>query len=163
MTPRLSSAEYAERRGERNRRAMKTLVDRGAAPGLIAYRGKQPVGWCALAPRDEYVRYARSRVAKSIDGRSAWAIACLYVADGHRGSGVGGALIRAAVEHARRNGAELVEAWPVDPKGKRLVDVFAWNGIASSFIAAGFREVARRTPTRPYVRRELGGERSTAR
>lgn len=155
MTPRLSSAEYAKRKGERNRRAMKALVDRGSMPGLLAYRGKEPVGWCALAPREEYARYERSRVARSIDGRPAWAIACLYVAAEHRGAGVGGALIRAAVLHARRRGAELIEAWPNNMKGKRLVDVFAWNGIASSFTTAGFREVARRTPSRPYMRREL--------
>lgn len=162
MTPRLSSAQYAKQKGAGNERAMKALVERGPAPGLLAYRGRRAVGWCALGPRSEYVRYARSRVAKPLDARPAWAIVCLFIEPKERGRGVSAALVRAAVEHARKNGAELVEAFPVEPrKGQELVPVFAWTGIASTFTRAGFREVARRTPTRPYLRAELGRHRST--
>lgn len=156
MTPRLSSAAYAKNKGAANKRAMKALVERGPAPGLLAYRGKRAVGWCALAPREEYVRYARSRVARPLDARPAWMIACLYVAPDERGKGVSSALVRAALAHARKHGAELVEAFPIEPrKGQELVPVFAWTGIASTFTRAGFLEVARRAPTRPYLRRSL--------
>jgi ribosomal protein S18 acetylase RimI-like enzyme len=155
MTPRLSSAAFARQKGAGNRDAMHALVVSGAEPGLLAYRRDEPVGWCAVGPRDAFVRFARSRVAKPLDERPAWAIACLYVAPAHRGAGVAGALVRAAVAHARTRGAELLEAWPNDPGARRLVDVFAWSGIATHFERAGFREVARRTPTRPYMRCEL--------
>ncbi|MBK7877693.1 MAG: GNAT family N-acetyltransferase [Planctomycetes bacterium] len=157
MTPRLTSAQYAQRKGAGNRRAMRALVERGPAPGLLAYRGKEPVGWCALAPREEYVRYARSRVAKPLDARPAWMIACLFVRPDERGKGVSEALVRAAIAHAKKHGGERIEAFPVEPRaGQELVPVFAWTGIASTFTRAGFEEVARRTPTRPYLRRELG-------
>lgn len=153
MTPRLPSAQYAKQKGAGNQRAMKALVERGPAPGLLAYRGKRAVGWCALAPREQYVRYARSRVAKPLDERPAWAIACLYIRPYERGKGVSSALVRAAIAHARKSGAELLEAFPVEPrKGQELVPVFAWTGIASTFTRAGFEEVARRSPTRPYLR-----------
>jgi ribosomal protein S18 acetylase RimI-like enzyme len=160
MTPRLSSAAFARQKGAGNRRAMQALVASGAEPGLLAYHGAVPVGWCALGPREQFVRFARSRVAKPLDARPAWAIACLYVAPGHRGQGVAEALVRAAVAHARARGAALLEAWPNDPGERRLVDVFAWSGIAAHFERAGFREVARRTPTRPYMRCELRPTRS---
>lgn len=156
MTPRLSSAQYAKQKGAGNKRAMKKLVEHGPAPGLVAYRGARAVGWCALGPREAYVRYARSRVAKPLDARPAWAIVCLYIRPEERGRGVSAALVRAAVAHAREHGAELLEAFPVEPRaGQELVPVFAWTGIASTFTRAGFREVARRSPTRPYLRREL--------
>lgn len=156
MTPRLGSVEYAKKRGAANKRAMKALVERGPAPGLLAYRGREAVGWCALAPRAEYVRYARSRVAKPLDARPAWAIVCIYIRPHELGKGVSSALVRAAIAFARKNGAQLLEAFPVEPRqGQELVPVFAWTGIASTFTRAGFEEVARRTPTRPYLRREL--------
>src|SRR5437879_332161 len=43
-------------RAEANRADLKALVDAGKAPGLIAYRGRVPVGWVSLAPREEFAR-----------------------------------------------------------------------------------------------------------
>jgi hypothetical protein len=36
-------------------------------------------------------------------------------------------------------------------------DAFAWNGLAAAFRKAGFREVARRSPTRPIMRWQARG------
>lgn len=159
MTPRLSRAAYEKQKGAGNRRAMKRLVDAEREPGLIGYFGSKPVAWIALGPRKEYSRYERSRVAKPVDERPAWAIVCLFIDREHRGQGLTVPLIRAAVEHAKKRGATLVEAFPHDPKKGEMPAVFAWTGIASSFEAAGFTEVARHTPTRPYMRKELGTSR----
>lgn len=159
MTPRLPRAEYERSKGEKNRRAMRTLVESGAEPGLLGYLGREPVAWLALAPRGEYRGLARSRVMKPVDDRPAWTIACLYVAKEHRGEGIAARMIAAALEHARKRGATLVEACPHEPRDERMPDVFAWTGIASSFLANGFVEVARRSRSRPYVRKELGSAR----
>jgi hypothetical protein len=35
-----------ERLTERNKRAMKAIVESGRVPGLLAYLGDEPVGWC---------------------------------------------------------------------------------------------------------------------
>ncbi len=72
-----------------------------------------------------------------------------------RERGVSVALIRAAADHARANGAEVIEGYPVTPKAESMPDVFAWTGLASAFIRAGFAEAARHSPTRPIMRLEL--------
>ena len=73
----------------------------------------------------------------------------------HRGSGVGTALLAAAVEYARTQGAVAVEGYPVEPRRDRMPDIYAWMGLASMFEAAGFSEIARRSDTRPLFRKML--------
>jgi hypothetical protein len=49
----------------------------------------------------------------------------------------------------------VLEGYPIDTAGKRQADAFVWHGVLSSFTRAGFREVARRSPTRPIMRKAL--------
>ena len=157
MHPRLPRAAYEKGKGEGNRRALRRLVVRGRVPGVLAYEGKDPVGWCAVEPRTAFPRLERSRLFRPIDDRPAWSIVCLFVRADRRGRGVSRALIEGAVKHARRRGARLVEAYPVEPRGGRMPATFAWTGIASVFRERGFVEVARRSATRPFMRRAIGG------
>ncbi len=46
----------------------------------------------------------------------------------------------------------MVEGYPVEPKRSPMPDVFAWTGLADAFLRAGFKEVLRRSPTRPIMR-----------
>jgi len=46
--------EFEERKGEGNRRALKAIADGGKVPGILAYLGQEPVGWCSVAPREEF-------------------------------------------------------------------------------------------------------------
>jgi GNAT superfamily N-acetyltransferase len=155
MFPRLSRAAYQAQKGEGNRRALRRRVDRGGVPGILAYEGREPVGWCAIEPREAFPRLGRSRLFKPVDDQPAWAIVCLFVRHDRRGRGVSRALISGAAAHSRRRGARLVEAYPVDPKDGRMPAAFAWTGIASAFRAQGFAEAARRSPTRPLMRLAL--------
>jgi GNAT superfamily N-acetyltransferase len=123
-------------------------------PGLIAYDGRVPVGWCAIAPRTDYPALARSRILRPIDAERVWSVSCLFVARPYRRRGVSTRLLEAAADHARRHGARIIEGYPVEPKQEKLPDAFVWTGLASAFRHAGFREVARRSPTRPIMRRE---------
>jgi hypothetical protein len=50
-----------------------------------------------------------------------------------------------------------VEAYPVEPKNPSLPPAFAWTGLAAAYRRAGFTEVARRSATRPIMRRSLTG------
>ena len=43
-------------RSEANRAGLKALVDSGNSPGLIGYRGKVPVGWVSIGPREQNAR-----------------------------------------------------------------------------------------------------------
>jgi hypothetical protein len=67
------------------------------------------------------------------------------------------ALIRAAVDHAAERGATIVEAYAVEPHTARMPDVYAYHGLRSAYVAAGFEEVARRSPTRPIMRYVISG------
>jgi GNAT superfamily N-acetyltransferase len=159
MYPRLTRSVYEAQKGEGNRKALRRLVGRGAIPGILAYeRGERElVGWCAIEPRETFLRLARSRLFQPVDDQPTWAIVCLFVRPDRRGQGVSRALIAAAKAHARRRGARLVEAYPIDPRdGAPMPAVFAWTGIASAFRDEGFVEVARRSPTRPLMRAVLG-------
>jgi GNAT superfamily N-acetyltransferase len=160
MLWRVPRKQFEAQKGERNRRAMRRLVASGEAPGLIGYLDGEPVGWCALAPREQYPGLARSRVLKPVDERPCWSVACLFVHRAHRHTGVSTKLLRAAVAHARARGARILEGYPIEPRrGESLAPAFAWTGIASAFRAAGFAEVARRSATRPIMRREIRARR----
>jgi len=152
MLWRLPRSQFESQKGEKNRRAMKALVEAGETPGLIACAEGRPVGWCAVAPRESYPALQRSRVLKPVDDQPVWSIACLFVERSQRRRGISVELLRAAARHARSRGAKIVEGYPVEPREKRAPDVFVWTGLASAFRRAGFREVARRSPSRPIMR-----------
>jgi GNAT superfamily N-acetyltransferase len=141
-------------KGEGNRRALRRLVRSGTVPGLLAYDGSEPVGWIAVEPREAYPRLESSRSLARVDDRPAWSITCFFVARSHRGRGVSRALVEAALRHARRAGARVVEAYPVD-SARPAAAASRYTGVPSTFEALGFREVARRSPTRPILRRAL--------
>lgn len=140
--------------GDANKRALKSLVDRGTVPGLIAYRGGRPAGWISLGPREDYPRLERSPVMKRVDEKPVWSIVCFFVDSKERGQGITRALLRGAIDYARSNGATLLEAYPIDKKARSHPD-FMWFGAKSLYDRAGFTEVARRKETRPVVRRRL--------
>jgi ribosomal protein S18 acetylase RimI-like enzyme len=141
-------------RVEASRAALRALAGSREPPGLIGYRDGVPVGWVSLGPRETFARLQRSPVMKAIDDAPVWSIICFVVAPGHRGQGVARSLLDAAIAHARRRGATLLEAYPVDRPG-RSGDETMWFGAKSMFDAAGFHEVARRRPQRPVMRRAL--------
>lgn len=149
---RLKRSEFEKQKGAGNKRAMQAIVQKGDVPGIIAYAGKQPIGWCAVAPREDYDTLERSRILKPVDDQPVWSVVCFFVEKAHRSTGVSVELLRAAVAHAERHGARIVEGYPVEPKQDRMPDAFAWFGLASAFERAGFEEVARRSPTRPIMR-----------
>lgn len=155
MAYRLSGAAEPPPRGmsrsQGNRAALKALVDAGNPPGLIGYRGRVPVGWVSLGPREQYAKLKRSPVMKAVDEQPVWSVICFVVPAPYRGQGVAQALLEAAVAYARKKGATLVEAYPVD-RSARSKDEYLWFGTKSMYDKAGFKEVARRKPQRPIVR-----------
>ena len=137
------------------RAALKALVDAGRPPGLIGYRGRTPVGWVSIGPREDYPKLKRSPVMKAVDDVPVWSIVCFVVPAQYRAQGVARQLLAGAIDYAARRGAAVVEAYPVDKRG-RCDDETMWFGAKSMFDAAGFQEVARRKPARPVVRRRIG-------
>jgi GNAT superfamily N-acetyltransferase len=151
MVWRLSRSEFEKNKGAGNKRRFKKLIASGGVPGILAYDGSQPIGWCAVAPREEYPALARSRVLAAVDDKPVWSVTCFFVLRKYRNQGLSAKLLRAAAQLATKNGAKIVEGYPYDPKGK-LADVFAWTGLAAAFKKCGFKEVTRRSPVRPIMR-----------
>ncbi len=149
---RLARAEFEREKGAGNREALRALVESGPPPGILAYAGEEPVGWCALAPRAAYPLLARSRILRPVDDAPVWSIVCFFVARAHRRHGVTTELLRAATRYAREQGARILEGYPVEPKKGTAADTFVYHGLASAFRRAGFTEVARRSETRLIMR-----------
>jgi GNAT superfamily N-acetyltransferase len=153
---RLTAREFDAGKGEGNRRAMKAIVESGRIPGILAYRRGEVVGWCSVAPREEFPRLARSRILRPVDDKPVWSVVCFFVAKSHRRSGVAVRLLRAAVAHVKGAGGGIVEGYPVEPRKGSTPDIFAYHGVAERFRRCGFEEVARRSETRPIMRYVIG-------
>lgn len=151
MTWRLHKAAYEKLKGDGNKKAMRKLVRKNEPVGVIAYNNGEPAGWCALAPREKYVRLENSRAMKPIDDKPVWSVSCFFIGKPFRRRGLSVKLLKAALDYAKSQGASIVEAYPVEPK-KNMPDVFAWTGIVKTFTRAGFKEVIRHLPERPVMR-----------
>jgi len=151
MTWRLPLAEFKANRSAGNRLAMRALVDGGQQPGVLLYEDGRAVAWCAVAPREEYIRLNASRVLAPVDEEKVWSVSCFFVDKKARGKGLSVAVLQAAVEFARSKGAKIIEGYPQELKEK-LPPAFVWTGVMPTFERAGFREVARRSPKKPIVR-----------
>lgn len=146
--------------GAGNRKLLRALTEEGRRPGLIGYRDGTPAGWVSVGPRPEFGRILRSPVTRlDADARtdaSVWSVVCLFIPRAQRGQGVGGALLAAAVRHARGAGARVLEGYPVDTGGRRVQSSTVFTGSVELFRRAGFITVAEHRPGRPIVRLQLG-------
>jgi GNAT superfamily N-acetyltransferase len=152
---RVPRKQFEAQKGEGNKRALKGIVSAGKKPGIIAYAGTEAIAWCAVAPRESYVGLETSRLLKPVDDKSVWSISCLFVKRPYRRQGISAQLLRAAVDFAVKQGATVVEGYPVEPSMEKMPDPFLWHGIPSAFKAAGFKEVLRRSKSRPIMRFEI--------
>lgn len=155
---RLPGASWRQSTRDANRDGLRAQAVEGPPPGLLAYLDDQPVGWLALAPRPAYARLLGSpslvKVAGAdLDDATVWSVTCFVVRVGQRGKGVASALLSAAPDFARAHGASVLEAHPVDVSsaGKKS-NAELYHGVASTFVAAGYREIGRTGPTRPVMR-----------
>ena len=149
---RFKRSEYNKKKGAGNKLAFQKIVEAGAPLGVLAYIGGKAVGWCAIAPRRDYPVLEQSRILKPVDDLPVWSVTCFFVPRQYRRKGLTTKLLVAAVEYARKHGAKAVEGYPQDPRDTTMIEAFAWTGFASAFKRAGFKEVARRSPTRPVMR-----------
>lgn len=141
-----------------NRLALRQEITHAAVPpGLIAYVADRPVGWTRVGPRSTLPRVTASRALARLlaESSDAWWVACLAIDSHHRRSGIGTALLHAAVSFARDHGATVVEGHPVDVAAltaSRVSGAALYPGTLAMFVAAGFHEVGRTFPSRPVMR-----------
>ncbi len=149
----LRGKDFDENAGDTTRQMQKSIVDSKTVPGLLAYSEGYPVGWIAVEPRKAYPKLAHSRILKPVDDQEVWSVTCFFVEKKHRRKGLTVELLKAATDYVKDQGGKIVEGYPVDTDGKSgQPDAFIYTGTASAFEQAGFKEVARNSPTRPIFR-----------
>lgn len=150
---RLKKDEFTEgKTNNGNRDRMKELVWAGEPTGVLAFYQGKAIGWCAFAPREEYLKLENSRVHKRIDDEPVWSVTCFFVDKAFRRMGVSVALLKGVIEIARKQKIKIIEAYPTIPTQETLPDAFAWIGLYSAFEKAGFKIADRTSKNRPMVR-----------
>lgn len=149
---RMRRKDYDAQRGSGTKRKMKNLINGGIIPGILAYDNDVPVGWCSVAPREDFPVLENSRVLQRIDDKPVWSVVCFFINKDYRKKGLSVEILNAAKKYVKNNNGKILEGYPVEPKAAKSPDVFVWTGLASAFRKAGFKEIIRRSETRPIMR-----------
>jgi GNAT superfamily N-acetyltransferase len=154
---RMERADFKKHKGEGARAVLRGMTLNGEVPGVLAYVDGEPIGWCSIGPRSDYYALESSRILKRVDDELVWSIVCFFVAKPFRSRGIMSQLLHGALQHAVRQGARIVEAYPIDMQshklaGQKLSGYSGFMGIASVFRAAGFQRVADASETQLIMR-----------
>jgi GNAT superfamily N-acetyltransferase len=146
-----ATGEEAKTTDRRARKAaMQDRIERGVPVGLLAYKEGEPVAWCSVAPRATH-REPGGPDDFPGDDNAVWSLTCFNIARAHRGQGIANALLEAAIAHARRNGARVLEAYPVDPGSPS----YTYMGLVPQFEKRRFSLVGHAGKRRHVYRLEL--------
>jgi GNAT superfamily N-acetyltransferase len=154
---RVKRTEFHKHYGEDHRRALEGIIESGRVPGILAYLDDRPIGWCSVAPREEFPVLDRSPTLRRVDDEPVWSIVCFFVSKQYRRRGLTQALIEAAIEYAKENGARTIEAYPIIPENTKDPQSQRFTGMISTFEKIGFVEVIRRSRIRPIMRYYVRG------
>jgi len=135
MVWRATGQERKHTDGTSRKASMKTRVTGGIPVGILGYLDDEPVAWCSVAPRATY----RHLVSDESSDEGIWSIACFFVVRRLRGQGITHQILQAAVDYACKQGASVVEAYPVDPEAHS----YRFMGFVPLYEQAGFQEVGR--------------------
>jgi GNAT superfamily N-acetyltransferase len=138
---RLPNKAYSAAGTVQRRERLQGLVEGDQRPGLLAYLGGEAAGWVSVVPRRELERIEPpDQGPTGADEGPVWAITCFVVRPGRRRQGVAGALLDAAIDHARDRGAAIVEAYPSETA---RTPGSAFMGMPTMYLSRGFQEVGR--------------------
>jgi GNAT superfamily N-acetyltransferase len=130
---------------ERRKNQMRGRIMAKTPVGLIAYSEGEPVAWVSVAPKETFLRLGGPEPRA---GEKVWSLTCMFMARRLRGQGLAHDLIDAAIEHARKEGATVLEAYPVEPASPS----YRFMGFVPAFEARGFVPVGM-AGTRRHVMR----------
>ncbi|WP_372700017.1 GNAT family N-acetyltransferase [Arthrobacter sp. JSM 101049] len=155
---RQTNQEANESPPDGNHAELRRLVTSGEPIAVLARRGETVLGWCQVAPREQFHRLFHTRALELGDdgGHRVFSIVCLFVDRSARGQGIAGALVSGAVDLARRHGATLVEAYPLVQAPRRTARLS--SGTVDLFTRAGFRSGPASTSSRTVMTLPLDQE-----
>lgn len=156
----LRNAQWSSSSTQERRSSLQGQVcDADRAPGVLAYHGDEPVGWCQAGPKPSFARLRTAKVSVPPKGEQdpegLWAVTCFVVPVGQRRTGVAAALLAGAVDLARAAGAATVEGYPVETGGAQRSSADLYHGTVSMFERAGFAELRRPSAGRAVMRLAL--------
>lgn len=141
-----------------NRARFEQLARQSEVPlGLIAYQNDEPVGWCAIGPKERFARALHTPTLKghvSCASARTWFVPCFYVRKDVRGTGITRALLARAVELASEHGATVVQGFPF-AGSKRRSGGDTQVGVESVFASCGFEPSHRPSDNRVVMERKL--------
>ena len=117
-----------------NRAAFRAMVEAGDSPGLIAVAAGRAAGWCAAGPLSRYPQYTATEEPQ------VWAIPCVYIDPIADRATVASALLEAAIDLAKANGAVAVHG---PPPWWLPGDEEAIAQATAIFVARGFERVGK--------------------
>ncbi|ASW55716.1 GNAT family N-acetyltransferase [Plantactinospora sp. KBS50] len=156
---RLTRKDYSACRSAGRRDRLAELITTGERVGVLGSIDEVPVGWIGVGPRLGFARLRTSRAAKLLPGDDPariWSIVCVYLAREQRHRGLLQVLINRAVEWARDEKADLIEAYPEDDRDPAArIDPRSFRGRVTTFEACGFTVVEPRLQHRALIRKDL--------
>lgn len=147
MAWRATSAELKQANGAKRKEQIAERVEAGTPIGILGYLQSEPVAWCSIAPRSTF----RGLVCDGTADQGVWSITCFFVLRSHRGTKVATAMLSAALKHAKRKGAKVVEGYPVDADSPS----YRHMGFVPMFEGTGFAESGRQGSRRHIMRLTL--------
>ena len=79
--------------------------------GLLGYDNTEAIAWCSIAPRESYRELSGENSLTNV-----WSLVCFFIKKEYRQKGITEELIKQAIQYAKDNGANYVEAYPVEPE-----------------------------------------------
>lgn len=141
LTYRLGNSASGKLGAAERREAVRELCAQEPSPGILAYFEGEVVGWSSVAPRSQIVELGDTKTYPNLGEVEPWSIFCLRTRGGRRRRGIGQQILRGAIDFAWDNGAEVIEAYPLDTT-KKLAPIFTYPGLRTMFEKEGFTKVA---------------------
>jgi len=143
-------------KGDAARKRLKKQIEKGTTMAVLAFDGKNPVGWCTFGPRLSFPRLNRAPSLKCDDAEKVWSLPCFFVHRNYRGKGVATAMLKHSLEIMKKRGAPVAEGYPAKPyKDGTYIPAFSWTGTISLFKKAGFKVAGNPDGGKVRVRKQL--------
>lgn len=149
---RLRHRDFQATGAARHRDVLKGRVDSDLPPGLLAYRGTEPVAWVSVEPRDRFDAFSHARVYRPVDDTPVWTVTCFFLREDVRGLGLTTHLLEAVKRHVQANGGTAVEGYPEEPAEITTSVTPGYMGLVPAFEHAGFEKIAELSNGRPVYR-----------
>jgi GNAT superfamily N-acetyltransferase len=127
-----------------NQDALREQLSQPGFFAMVALREQRVVGWARVCPASELSKRYTNRLYRGLPCFSGerghvWSVVCFLVDPSFRRQGVSRALLQGAMELARGQGAEALEAFP---RGATDVgDEQQWTGPVALYASAGFEKI----------------------